>query len=112
MGGNKTIPLCGVCHSKVHDRKFTNFSELVKKGIKDRKNQGYSIGRPKGTCEPRSKILNKTEYQYAIRLLRKDKHSIRYIAKVCELSNNTVLKLKHLLIDRGDIDPFENHNNL
>ena len=94
LGGNKTIPLCSVCHSKVHDRKFTNFSELVKRGIADRKKQGFSHGRPKGTTEPKSKILNKKEYHYAITLLKKDKHSIRYIAKVSELSINTVLKLK------------------
>ena len=111
LGGNKTIPLCGDCHSKVHDRKFTNFSELVKRGIEDRKKQGFSHGRPKGTTEPKSKILNKKEYHYAITLLKKDKHTIRYIAKVSELSINTVLKLKHLLVSNGDILPFENPKN-
>jgi transposase-like protein len=112
LGGNKTIPLCNVCHSKVHDRKFTNFSELVKKGIRDRQNQGLPFGRTKGTVEPKSTILNKKEYHYAITLLKKNKHSIRYIAKVSEISNNTVLKLKHLLVSNGDIPPFENHKNI
>jgi hypothetical protein len=112
LGGNKTIPLCNVCHSKVHDRKFTNFSELVKKGIEDRKKQGFSHGRPKGTTEPKSKIINKKEYHYAITLLKKNKHSIRYIAKLSEISVNTVLKLKHLLVSNGDIPPFENHKNI
>jgi hypothetical protein len=112
LGGNKTIPLCSVCHSKVHDRKFTNFSELVKKGLDDRRKQGLPMGRPKGTTEPKSKILNKKEYHYAITLLKKNKHSIRYIAKLSELSVNTVLKLKHLLVSNGDIPPFENHKNI
>jgi|LakMenE18May11ns_1017448.scaffolds.fasta_scaffold9481662_1 hypothetical protein len=112
LGGNKTIPLCNVCHSKVHDRKFTNFSELVKKGIQDRKKQGFSHGRPKGTTEPKSKILNKKEYHYAITLLKKNKHSIRYIAKLSEISSNTILKLKHLLVSNGDVPPFENHKNI
>jgi hypothetical protein len=112
LGGNKTIPLCSVCHSKVHDRKFTNFSELVKKGIQDRKKQGFSHGRPKGSSESKSKILNKKEYHYAIVSLKQNKHSIRYIAKVSELSVNTVLKLKHLLVSNGDIPPFENHKNI
>ena len=112
LGGNKTIPLCNVCHSKVHDRKFTNFSELVKKGIQDRKKQGFSHGRPKGTTEPKSKILNKKEYHYAITLLKKNKHSKRYIAKLSEISSNTILKLKHLLVSNGDVPPFENHKNI
>jgi len=111
MGGNKTIPLCGDCHSKVHDRKFTSFSTLVKRGLEQRKKDGFTLGRPSGTRENKTKILNKKEYHYAITLLKKDKHSIRYIAGVCELSKNTILKLKHLLVSNGDILPFENNKN-
>ena len=112
LGGKKTIPLCLLCHAKVHDRKFTNFSELVKKGIEERKKLGLPHGRAKGTVEPKSKILNKKEYHYAITLLKKNKHSIRYIAKLSEISINTILKLKHLLVCNGDVPPFENHNNI
>ncbi len=46
LGGERTIPLCHDCHSKVHEHDFTKHSELIKKGIKKNIERGGNHGRP------------------------------------------------------------------
>lgn len=49
LGGKKTILLCADCHGLAHGNKrlrSDNHSELVKKGINRRKEDGYKWGRP------------------------------------------------------------------
>ena len=44
LGGTKTIPLCAVCHGKVHDRDILRMSNLSRIA---RKKEGFKTGRPK-----------------------------------------------------------------
>lgn len=40
IGGKRTIPLCAVCHGKVHDRSFVGHTRLIKlAAAKARKNE-------------------------------------------------------------------------
>ena len=45
-GGIKTLPLCGICHAKVHDRRKMATSHLVKAGLKKRTDKGLAHGKP------------------------------------------------------------------
>ena len=50
VGGTKTIPLCSICHGKVHGikrDKQINVSELTKAGIARARAAGKQIGNPK-----------------------------------------------------------------
>lgn len=45
MGGTKTVPLCLLCHGKCHDLNCAG-GGLVRMGLKKRKEEGLSLGRP------------------------------------------------------------------
>jgi len=45
-GGTKTIPLCEVCHGKVHGIDFTNHGILTREGLKRAKDRGVKLGSP------------------------------------------------------------------
>ena len=45
-GGSRTVPLCLVCHGKVHDRKTITSSALIKEAFHIKKENGEYIGRP------------------------------------------------------------------
>ena len=50
LGGTKTIPLCSICHGKVHGikrDKQINVSELTKEGLKRAKANGVVLGNPR-----------------------------------------------------------------
>jgi hypothetical protein len=47
-GGVKTIPLCAMCHGKVHNVGFSNLSELIKTGLIKAKESGIRLGNPNG----------------------------------------------------------------
>lgn len=69
MGGVKTITLCVICHSKVHNVKLTNHSALTRKVLKSKKESGkvYS-NTPYGFDRVGDDLVeNKTE----IRMMRK-----------------------------------------
>ncbi len=49
VGGTKTIPLCSICHGKVHGikrDKQINISELTKAGILEARKAGKRLGNP------------------------------------------------------------------
>ena len=46
-GGTKTIPLCVVCHGKVHGRDFMHHKALTIAGLKKAKDRGVKLGNPK-----------------------------------------------------------------
>lgn len=46
LGGTRTVPLCEVCHGKVHDVRFLNHSALTKAGLARAKRAGKHCGRP------------------------------------------------------------------
>ncbi len=45
-GGTKTVPLCLVCHGKVHGVNFLNHKELTKRGLSEAKKRGVKLGNP------------------------------------------------------------------
>lgn len=59
LGGTKTIPLCIICHGKVHGIDFTNHGILTKEGLKRAKEKGVKLGNPQNfTNEGRQKGSN------------------------------------------------------
>ena len=49
LGGTKTIPLCSICHGKVHGikrDKQINISELTKRGLEQARKRGVKLGGP------------------------------------------------------------------
>jgi hypothetical protein len=93
-GGNKTIPLCSICHGKVHDRTFTNHREMVIKALKNKKDNGYVLGRPNGTKESLEKVLEK--YPEIVKLYN-EKKSIRETSRSLNVAINTVNKVYKIL---------------
>jgi hypothetical protein len=51
LGGTKTVPLCVVCHGKVHNINFLNHKKLTKEGLKKVKMRGVKLGSPKNLTE-------------------------------------------------------------
>jgi len=51
LGGTKTIPLCVICHGKVHNRDFLNHKKLTKEGLKNAKMRGVKLGNPQNLTE-------------------------------------------------------------
>ena len=45
-GGTKTIPLCVVCHGKVHGKDFMHHKALTIAGLKKAKDRGVRLGNP------------------------------------------------------------------
>jgi len=96
-GGRKTIPLCCVCHGKVHDRKFTNHKEMIKEVLKQKKESGFILGRPVGTKECEEDILKK--YEEVVESYKKGL-SIRVAANKLNLAINTVNKVYKIVRNR------------
>jgi hypothetical protein len=94
QGGTKTIPLCSICHGKVHDRKFTNHREMVINALRKKKDDGMILGRPVGTKENYKKTLEK--YPDVVELYH-NKKSIRDASKALDIGKNTVHKVYKIL---------------
>lgn len=50
LGGSRVIPLCSICHGKVHGKERTNqinMSELTKVGLAAAKARGVVVGNPR-----------------------------------------------------------------
>ena len=45
-GGTKTVPLCTICHGKIHDRNFLNHKQLTRQGLANAKKRGVKLGKP------------------------------------------------------------------
>lgn len=95
MGGTKTIPLCTICHGKVHGEDFLKLRELRKIGYqKRRKENPWKQGRTIGSSESIEVWSEKPKIKQIAGLL-KQKYSIRYIAKLTNSSTKTVQKVKN-----------------
>lgn len=53
LGGTRTVPLCRVCHSLIHDIKLTKGMSLQRMGIEIAKKRGVYKGRKPGTFKAR-----------------------------------------------------------
>lgn len=95
--GKKTIPLCVKCHGLVHGLDFVNIRYLREEGIRKAKEKGIYKGRCLNTTETDEDFLKK--YPEVIKAL-KNKISIRKTAKLCNVSNATVQKVKNKTINK------------
>jgi len=101
LGGSQTIPLCTICHGKVHDRKFVDISFLVKEGLRKKKEQGVILGRRKGTGLTNEDLLNNPKYKDVINHILSNEYSMRDMAYMCKVSVNTVLKISKILVEQN-----------
>jgi hypothetical protein len=59
-GGTKTVPLCTICHGKIHDRNFLNHKQLTIQGLANAKKRGVKLGKPENlNANGRKKGLDK-----------------------------------------------------
>ena len=93
-GGTKTIPLCVICHSNVHDKDFVKLRELTRIGKEMARASGVVFGRKVGSGESIEVWSEKPKIKQIAGLL-KQKYSIRYIAKLTNSSTKTVQKVKN-----------------
>ena len=115
MGGTKTIPLCIICHGKVHDRDFVKHKELQRIGIERAKENGVFIGRAKGSYETPEEFLNKSKSKKIIELLEKG-YSYQKISSIIPCSTGTIVKINKLINegmgrDRGPYETTEEFLN-
>jgi predicted DNA-binding protein YlxM (UPF0122 family) len=104
-GGTRALPLCIVCHGKVHGKDFLNHKELQRIGIEKAKNRGVYFGRKAGTYEGDFKFLSKDKNMKIILHLLDD---LTYdeISKKLNVSTTTVTKVNKVFRD------FENKDSL
>ena len=101
-GGTKTIPLCELCHAKVHGDHMLKLQRLAwvgrKKKRKERIEKGLpdNTGRPIGTKEDISTFLNKPKNEEIISYLKVGM-KIREIVEITGCSNKTIIKVKKQL---------------
>lgn len=94
LGGKRTIPLCEVCHGKVHNMNMTSRFALQRIGIEKAKNEGKYKGRKCNSKNSVDDILSK--HQNVVVLLNENRLSIRKIAKITNRAINTVIKVREL----------------
>ena len=93
-GGTKTLPLCGICHGKVHGKNFgVEWRELQKEGIKKAKEKGLFKGRAYGK-ETVEKFLSK--HTEIINLLNKGYTGAK-ISSITGKHPNTITKIKRAM---------------
>ena len=69
-GGNKTIPLCVICHSKVHGKDLLKLRELARIGYqKRRKENPWKQGKPIGSVESIESFTAKPKVKEIYKLL-------------------------------------------
>lgn len=69
--------------------------ERIKSGLETAKRNGKKLGRPSGVIESGDDVLAK--YPTVVRQLRSGVLSVRQVAKICDVSPNTVQKVKQAL---------------
>ena len=93
LGGTKTIPLCIVCHSKVHGKDLVKFQSLARVGIKRYVENGGKLGRKEGSKESNERFMSKPINQ-RIKELVEDGMSVRGISNSIGVSTKTIVKVR------------------
>jgi hypothetical protein len=93
LGGTKTIPLCVVCHGRVHQKDFVKFQNLARLGRKKYVENGGKLGRKTGTVESDEQFMAKPINQEIKRLVESGV-SVRNIVKLIRVSSKTILKVR------------------
>ena len=122
-GGTKTIPLCELCHSKVHGDHMLKIQKLASIGRKKRKEEkiamglplSYIEGRPKGTLEDETTFLNKPKNREIGEYLKQGL-TIKRIIELTGASNKTIIKVRklippHLRIKKKKTRQINSRNN-
>jgi 5-methylcytosine-specific restriction endonuclease McrA len=107
LGGTKTIPLCIVCHGKVHGRDFVRYKHLQKIGIEKAKKQGKFLGRKPGSTEDIGKLLLKEKNQKIIEGLKKG-NSYKIISNEVGCSQTTIVKVVKIYEEYHNRNLLEN----
>ena len=108
LGGKKTIPLCLSCHRLAHGitkKPKNNHSSLVKIGLDKLKQSGKKLGRPNGSAKSDQDILK--QYPAIVKQLKAER-TIRETAKLCDVANGTVQKVKQALNRSGYFERRKN----
>jgi len=95
-GGIKTLPLCEICHGKVHDLNYVNHSNLIRTSLLLKKQRGELVGRRSGSTESADKFLQKPSSLKIIGYLHQG-YSCRYISKLTGHGTQLVMKVRKLL---------------
>lgn len=82
---------------------LANISEMERESILERQREGIAIAKAKGTYKGREKNTNESaekflsKYPDVVTYIRKKRNTILEIAKLCDCSKNTVMKVKKTL---------------
>jgi DNA invertase Pin-like site-specific DNA recombinase len=88
-----TLPLCIVCHGKVHNRDFLKIKELQKVGIEKANKLGKYKGSTKNSSE---KWIQKPKNSEVVKYL-KEGYQAKEISKIVGVHVNTITKIKKYL---------------
>lgn len=80
--------------SSLYEMELENIKERTKVGRLVYVQKGGKLGRSKGTSETDLTFINKPNNQKILDFLKKDKFTIREISKLCDVSLNTIIKVK------------------
>ena len=92
---NPTFKLIVSVLANISEMERTTLRERQMEGIKLAKLRGIYKGRVKGSTESREEIL--TKYQTVVYHIQRQNNSYKEIAKLCDCSKNTVIKVKKVL---------------
>lgn len=94
LSGKSTVALCESCHGLIHNLNFRDHGNLIKMGLENCKENGATLGRPKGTTISNSDLISK--HEDIISCLEKGM-SVRKTAKATNKSGSTVQRIKKIL---------------
>lgn len=80
--------------SSLYEMELENIRDRTKVGRLVYVQKGGVLGRKKGTNETDLTFINKPNNQKILDFLKKDKFTIREISKLCDVSLNTIIKVK------------------
>jgi hypothetical protein len=94
LGGTKTVPLCPICHGKVHGVDFLNHRKLTRQGLANAKKRGVKLGSPqnltkdakmKGVKKNTQNRLSNNEWNSAKEFI--SKLNTKHLTKIALLLN-------------------------
>ncbi|MBN8688545.1 MAG: recombinase family protein [Chitinophagales bacterium] len=94
---NPTFKLIVSVLANISEMERTTLRERQLEGIQLAKLRGTYKGRAKGSRESREEILKK--YHNVVYHIQRQNNSYKEIAKLCDCSKNTVIKVKKVLVD-------------
>jgi DNA invertase Pin-like site-specific DNA recombinase len=82
--------------SSLYEMELQNIRDRTRVGQLIYVQKGGILGRTKGSNETDLTFINKPKNQTILSYLKKDKYTIREISKLCEVSLNTIIKVKKI----------------